>query len=838
MDRGKSIFISAISVLAVAFLGVLLYAFWPAITGTINGNKYYYASDLQESYDRGYDDGCKSETELTAKVDYYQSLVDEYYIEVQTLNNELSLLIDENSNYEKTILELTNLKIENEITINDLVSIKNENELFIQTLQNEITNLEIELVNLKKSETNKTNEINTLQNQINNLQTLVDSLQKTNTLNSSTIDNLNNQVINLNSQISVLNLKLQQNNSSVGDLNNKIADLEKTVAYYEEYIAGLENATQVVATFEFDGSVYNIQILNKGDIVSVTTPSSTDFVQFNYWMVNEQQVDLATYSVNENTKFVANVTYKNYYEFLVNGEMYNNGYILSGSTLNLVSDPVKDGFEFVGWSIDGVNVIDLNDYEITKNTSFNAVFIQLHTVEFIVDGEVVSTQIVRNGEFANNIEVENTTYITFNYWTVNGSRIDLSSYSISASTTFFADLTYSYDVIFKVDEDVYSSFIVKEGSFITLPNNPEKDKYIFMGWSIDGKNSIDLSNYIIVCDSEFIALFMKNVSTLVDGDTFKSTVGKTVTSIVFDKYSDEAGSSYIIDGVNVIEGVAPTSLSDSSNSGSEINLYMIGTSAYVLSLDIISFNPTSSNMFKYMSSLQSIEFKNIYTGYVTSFGSMFYRCYNLASLNLSNFDTSNVTSMQYMFNECSALTTLDISNFNTCNVSRMDSMFRLCSSLSELNISNFDTSNVTTMKDMFYGCSALTNLNLSHFNTSNLSEMRYMFYNCSGLIYLDISSFDTTNITNMYQLFRGCSSLKTLDLSSFNTINLINTYQMFASCSSLETIYVGQAWDITNALSSSKAMFSNCSSLPNYNESYIDGTYAHTEEGGYLTLKI
>ncbi len=511
MDRGKSIFISAISVLAIAFLGVLLYSFWPAITGTINGNKYYYASDLQESYDRGYDDGCKSETELTAKVDYYQSLVDEYYIEVQTLNNELSLLMGENSDYEKTILELTNLKIENETAINDLVSIKNENELFIQTLENEITNLEIELVNLKKSETNKTNEINTLQNQINNLQTLVDSLQKTNTLNLSTIDNLNNQVINLNSQISALNLKLQQNNSSVSDLNNKIADLEKTVAYYEEYIAGLENATQVVATFEFDGSVYNIQILNKGDIVSVTTPSSTDFVQFNYWMVNEQQVDLATYPVNENTKFVANVTYKNYYEFLVDGEMYDNGYTLSGSTLNLISVPVKDGFEFVGWSIDGVNVVDLNDYVITKNTTFNALFVQLHTVEFIVDGQVVSTQSVRNGEFAKNIEVENTDYITFNYWTVNGSRIDLSSYAISASTTFVADLTYSYDVIFKVDEDVYSTFVIKEGSFITLPNNPEKDKYFFMGWSIDGVTVIDLTNYEVTQNVVFLSVFVEPV---------------------------------------------------------------------------------------------------------------------------------------------------------------------------------------------------------------------------------------------------------------------------------------------------------------------------------------
>ena len=37
-------------------------------------------------------------------------------------------------------------------------------------------------------------------------------------------------------------------------LNNKIAELESSIAYYEQYIAGLESNDQVVATFEFNGS--------------------------------------------------------------------------------------------------------------------------------------------------------------------------------------------------------------------------------------------------------------------------------------------------------------------------------------------------------------------------------------------------------------------------------------------------------------------------------------------------------------------------------------------------------------------------------------------------------
>ena len=80
----KATIISIISVLIVGLTAILLYCFWPAIKGTVDNSKYYTQEELQESYDKGYEDGCKTETELTGQVKYYKDLVDEYYVQVNT----------------------------------------------------------------------------------------------------------------------------------------------------------------------------------------------------------------------------------------------------------------------------------------------------------------------------------------------------------------------------------------------------------------------------------------------------------------------------------------------------------------------------------------------------------------------------------------------------------------------------------------------------------------------------------------------------------------------------------------------------------------------------------
>ena len=214
-----------------------------------------------------------------------------------------------------------------------------------------------------------------------------------------------------------------------------------------------------------------------------------------------------------------------------------------------------------------------------------------------------------------------------------------------------------------------------------------------------------------------------------------------------------------------------------------------------------------TKMFRYCSSLTSLDLSNFDTSKVISMGYMFDDCSSLTSLDLSNFDTSNVTNMRYMFGDCYSLTSLDLSSFNTSNVTDMYFMFFDCSSLTSLDLSSFNTSNVTDMNNVFNGCSKLTSLDLSNFNTSKVTDMHYMFYDCSSLTSLDLSSFDTSKVTDMSRMFNRRSKLDTLDYSLNGYLYNNGKVPDFSVCTNLKTIrlhHVGSSTSISEFIRKSK----------------------------------
>ena len=183
---------------------------------------------------------------------------------------------------------------------------------------------------------------------------------------------------------------------------------------------------------------------------------------------------------------------------------------------------------------------------------------------------------------------------------------------------------------------------------------------------------------------------------------------------------------------------------DDDESECEIKLWLDPTDKtayYYAETEKVYLNTDSSFMFRYLSSL--------------------------TSLDLSNFNTSQVTDMQYMFDSMSNLTSLDLSIFDTSNVTNMSCMFSDMSNLTSLNLSNFDTSQVTDMHDMFYGMENLTTLNLSSFDTSKVRNMDSMF----SLDYKDIlkdkletiyvnNDFNTTELADYSDMFRNRKKLR------------------------------------------------------------------------------
>ena len=711
--RLKATIVSLISIFIVALTAILLYCFWPAIKGTVNNSKYYTQEELQESYDKGYDDGCKTETELTAQVKYYKSLVDEYYIQVNTLNDEITVLTKTKNDYETQLSNMESQKNNLQTQVDNLTTIKTNNETTIESLNNQITNLQKQVTNLTNSGEDKSEQITNLNSQITTLQNTVAQLQTTNDMNVATITSLNTQITNLNSQITNLTEQSQNSQSRINALNNKINELQASVTYYENYIKSLENGEQVVATFEFDGSVYNIQIVNKGSKLSVTTPTSTTYKIFNGWTVNGSAIDLSTYTITTNTKIVADVTYKYDVKFKVDDTIYDSQIITKNNCATLPTNPTKDGYEFDGWSINGVDVIsNITSTQVTENTTYIAVFTKLHTVKYMYEDIVKSTQTIRNGEFSTAPTIESTTYKVFNGWKVNGESIDnLATYKIFADTTFIADITYKYDVKFMVDDEVYNSQIVAKNSYATLPTAPVKEGYEFDGWSINGVDVIIVFELEqIEENTTYFAVFTKILPRInfylseFQNKFFNNGLvdKQKITSVTFDYYSEN--NNYFIDGLNLTDSVTPISFGVDN----EIDFYQVGTDIYILSNQDIIIN---------------------------SLDHMFYTFYNLNKVVFNNFNTSYVTSMVCMFCACSALESVDLSSFNTTNV--------------------------TDMYEMFLGCDFLTTIFVSdEFKIDSCLRSTYMFSECTnlvGAISYDSSKTDVTyaNYTTGYFTYKA-----------------------------------------------------------------------------------
>ena len=148
---------------------------------------------------------------------------------------------------------------------------------------------------------------------------------------------------------------------------------------------------------------------------------------------------------------------------------------------------------------------------------------------------------------------------------------------------------------------------------------------------------------------------------------------------------------------------------------------------------------------------------------------------------------------------------------------------------------SFANARPTSCDYWFDYCPNLTTIEgIEYFNTENVTTMRYMFDSCESLKSLDLTNFNTENVTDMYYMFAYCKSLESLDLTNFNTAKVTNMAGMFQSCYALKTIYASDKF-VTDQVTESTCMFSDCLNLKDYTSSKEDHTYANCGPTGYFT---
>lgn len=562
MSTTKKVLTIIFSILIVgAFAFVLTWGIinWSKVKDGMSGNGLYTQDDVQNAYEDGYNTALTDKDEYDKLINSYRDtittqndLISQYTSEATALNNTIK-------DYQGQVATLNEQKTVLEAQIETLYTVRENNEATISELNGQIASLSNQILNLQANKDDNARQIEQLNAQITNLQTLNVQLQQNNELNTNTINGLNAQIISLNNQIAELNLQAQNNSSTVNTLNVKIAELQKSVSYYEQYIATLESGEQVVATFEFDGSVYNIQVVNKNSLLSVTTPTSTAYVIFNGWTVDGEPIDLSTYRITANTRIIADITYKYEVNFIVDGANHNSQIVLKDSNVTIPVKPTKNGYVFDGWTLDGNSIVDLDNYTVTQNVTFMAKFTKLYSVVFKYEETTLKTETVKSGNYATAPTASSTAYKVFNGWKVNGVLISVSDYRITADTVFVADITYKYDVKFIAEGKTLDTQIVEKYGKPTAPANPTKTNYVFVGWSVDGTNTVDISQYIISENTTFTAIFTIQTFTVTfkNGDTTVSTqvinYGDYATAPKNPTKADSIFVGWSLDGYNTVD---------------------------------------------------------------------------------------------------------------------------------------------------------------------------------------------------------------------------------------------------------------------------------------------
>ena len=126
-------------------------------------------------------------------------------------------------------------------------------------------------------------------------------------------------------------------------------------------------------------------------------------------------------------------------------------------------------------------------------------------VTFEFNNEVYAIKEVAKGDYVSIEDPTSSTYLKFNYWTINGVQVDLSTTPINENTTIVANVTRFYDVKFIVDDEEYHSSIIAENGTITAPETPVLDNYEFEYWILGNTQINSFDNIFVNRDMVFTA---------------------------------------------------------------------------------------------------------------------------------------------------------------------------------------------------------------------------------------------------------------------------------------------------------------------------------------------
>lgn len=474
----------------------------------------------------------QKQAELTAKATELSTLqvenaenkgkITAYETQINNLKEQLKTAIDSGEADEQTILSLNS-------QINTLTTEKQNLENVNASNQNTINSLNSQVLNLNNTVTELTNSINANLQTIQTLNAKVSELQESIKYYELLIAGYNFEdkaVVTFKYNGTVHSLSVIDKGSSLTTTTPTDTDyikfnywqtedgtqIDLTTFKPTENVTLIANLTYYYDVKYFDGeSEYTSNIVEAGQTGSNLQLTNTTEKRFVGWSLdNVNVVDPTTITISENTNFYALWEYSKEVKFLNGTEQIGETqYAFNSSTLT-VPTVSKDGYNFLGWTIDGTTIVDLTNYQLTTNVVFKAKFELIEYILTFVDENNQTFETFNYSIENNNINVAAPTKsgYTFTYFSKpTGERVNLSELVVNGDITLKANYLYN---------NVIGTYYVKKCYASSDYDSPVSGKnYMLTGYlytltiTTDGKATIKkvFGGYNNRSDTTFAEIF-------------------------------------------------------------------------------------------------------------------------------------------------------------------------------------------------------------------------------------------------------------------------------------------------------------------------------------------
>lgn len=218
--------------------------------------------------------------------------------------------------------------------------------------------------------------------------------------------------------------------------------------------------------------------------------------------------------------------------FEVNGENYDTEVVQRGGEVELPDLADTETTYFLGWKINGKGEIYRGTYTATQPTKFVAVIANKAVVNFVVNGEISSTEYHKHGVNITLPDKGNTTTQYYNGWKVNGEGNSLKGvYNITQDVNLTLDMANKAVVNFIMDGVITETQYVVHGESVVLPTKPDTESKYFNGWKIEGTGESYKGNYQVNQDVNFVV-------DMVNDPVVKFVVNGNVEQVVSVKHGE------------------------------------------------------------------------------------------------------------------------------------------------------------------------------------------------------------------------------------------------------------------------------------------------------------